>query len=192
MRLIVAVTGLLAALVLVALLTVGCGSSGGAAEKTTSSSAAGLSESAQLIQYLGRIEPRERQLDKLRKNVLAAVGHVRVQTPDASWSQAAVRLQKATAGLDKLSVAILHVQPPRALKRAHEDLAESVAVLESYVYDVKNALDARIPTLLASAATADSTRMAVLRGTWEAAVADDARRLGVTLPSWLGGPALSA
>jgi hypothetical protein len=178
-------------LVLVALIAAGCGSGGGTAQPTGSTSTA-LSESAQLIQYLGRIEPREKQLDKLRNNVLAAVDGVHVQQPDRTWTRAATRLGTATAGLDRLSVAVLDVKPPPRLKSAHQDLAESIAVLESYVYDVKNALNARIPSLLASAATADSTRMAVLRGTWEAAVTDYARRLGVTLPSWLGGPALSA
>ena len=178
-------------LVLVALVAAGCGSAGDSSAPTGSSSTA-LSESAQLVQYLGRIEPRQRELDRLRKSVLAAVDGVHVQQPDRTWARAATRLGTATSGLDRLSVAVLGVKPPARLKSAHQDLAESIAVLESYVYDVKNALDARIPTLLASAATEDSTRMAVLRGTWEAAVTDYARRLGVTLPSWLGGPALSA
>jgi hypothetical protein len=178
-------------LVLVALVAAGCGSAGDTSAPTGSSSTA-LSESAQLVQYFGRIEPREKELDRLRKSVLAAVDKVNVQQPDQTWARAATRLATATAGLDRLSVAVLNVAPPARLKSAHQDLAESIAVLESYVYDVKNALDARIPTLLASAANEDSTRMAVLRGTWEAAVTDYARRLGVTLPSWLGGPSLSA
>jgi hypothetical protein len=176
-------------LVLVAVLAAGCGSGGGA-EQTTS--ATELTKSAQLVQYLGRIEPKERQLDKLRRDVLAAVDRVHVRTPDRTWDRAAGRLATVTAALDRLSVTVLQVKPPVPLKSAHQDLAESIAVLESYVYDLKNALSTRIPTLLASAASEDSTRMAVLRGTWEAAVADYARRLGVTLPSWLGGPALVA
>jgi hypothetical protein len=178
-------------LLLVALLAGGCGSSGGGAEKSVATGAAPR-PSAQLVEYLARIEPREKELDRLRKRVLAAVDRVHVQRPDTSWNHASTRLAAVTSGLDRLSVAVLHVRPPAALKRAHQDLAESIAVLESYVYDVKTALDSRIPTLLTTAANEDSTRMAVLRGTWEAAVADYARRLGVTLPSWLGGPSLSA
>jgi hypothetical protein len=177
--------------VLVAFLAAGCGSSGGTAEKAATTTE-GLSESAQLVQYLGLIEPRQKQLDKLRSDVLAAVDDVHVQTPDRSWDRAAVRLSKATAGLDRLSIAVLDVRAPARLRTAHQDLAESIAVIETYVYNVKNALSTRIPTALATAVTEDSTRMAVLRGTWEAAVTTYARRLGVTLPAWLGGPGLVA
>jgi hypothetical protein len=177
-------------LVLVAFLAAGCGS-GGAADRSATTSAE-LSESAQLVQYLGLIEPRQKQLDRLRNDVLAAVDDVHVRTPDKSWDRAAVRLSKATAGLDRLSIAVLDVRAPARLASAHRDLAESIAVIESYVYAVKNALSTRIPTLLASAVTEDSTRMAVLRGTWEAAVTQYAHRLGVTLPAWLGGPGLAA
>jgi hypothetical protein len=172
-------------------LAAGCGSSGGGSE-VSKPSATPLTPSAQLVQYLDRIEPRQKELDRLRQNVLAAVERVHPGRPDRTWTVAATRLATVTAGLDRLSVAVVGVKPPARLKTAHQDLAESIAVLETYVYDVKTALDARIPSLLASAATADSTRMAVLRGTWEAAVTDYARRLGVTLPSWLGGPSLSA
>ena len=169
----------------------GCGSSGGGSE-AAKPAAAPLSPSAQLVQYLDRIEPHEKELNRLRNQVLGAVEGVHPTHPDGTWVRAASRLGTATAGLDRLSVAVLAVKPPARLKAAHQDLAESIAVLESYVYDVKNALNARIPSLLTTAANADSTRMAVLRGTWEAAVTDYAKRLGVTLPEWLGGPALSA
>jgi hypothetical protein len=186
----------LSQLVLVAFLAAGCffaaacGSSDGTAEKSATTT--GLSESAQLVEYLGLIEPRQERLDKLRGDVLAAVDDVHVQTPDRSWDRAAVRLSKVTTGLDRLSIAVLDVKAPAKLKSAHQDLAESIAVIESYVFNVKNALSTRIPTALAAAVTEDSTRMAVLRGTWEAAVTDYAHRLGVTLPAWLGGPGLAA
>ncbi len=178
----------LSLLVLVALLAAGCGSSGGTAGKSTT----GLSESARLVEYLSLIEPRQKQLDNMRADVLAAVDGVHVRTPDRSWDRAAARLSKVTAGLDRLAIAVLDVKAPTRLKSAHQDLAESIAVIESYVYDVENALGTRIPTALAAAVTEDSTRLAVLRGTWEAAVTDYARRLGVTLPAWLGGPGLAA
>jgi hypothetical protein len=181
----------LSQLMLVVFLAAGCGSSGGTAENSASTRAE-LSESAQLVQYLGLIEPKQKQLDKLRTDVLAAVDGVHVRTPDRTWDRAAARLSKVTTGLDRLSIAVLDVKAPARLKSAHQDLAESIAVIESYVYDVKNALGTRIPTALAAAVTEDSTRLAILRATWEAAVTDYARHLGVTLPAWLGGPGLAA
>jgi hypothetical protein len=181
---------LLLVLVLLAFLVAGCGSSGG--DRENAATTAQLSESARLVQYLDLIEPRQKQLDRLRTQVLAAVDGVHVQKPDATWDRAAGRLSKVTAGLDRLSIAVLDVKAPPRLRRAHRDLAESIAVIESYVYDVKNALATRIPTLLAATVTEDSSRMAVLRETWETAVTDYARRLGVTLPAWLGGPGLAA
>ena len=116
-----------------------------------------VSPSGQLVRYLDRIEPHQTELDRLRQQVLAAVEKVHPARPDRTWAVAATKLSSATAGLDRLSVAVLGVKPPPRLSAAHQDLAESIAVLESYVYDVKNALNARIPSLLATAANADFT-----------------------------------
>ncbi len=153
---------------------------------------AGPAEPVGLVEYLALLEPKDKQLRQLRKAVLKSVDGVNERRPDASWDRAAGRLRKVTSGLDRLSLSIQGVKPPAELKQAHSNLAESVAVLESYVYDVANALSTRIPAQLISAANEDSTRMAVLRGTWEAAVATYARKLGVAMPAWLGGPSLEA
>ncbi len=179
----------IAPLLVVLLAASGCGGSGGSSATSTGS---GTVRPVGLVEYLAQIEPKDRQLNKLRAAVLNAVEGVNEGRPDATWARAEKRLAVVTAGLDRLSVSIVHVRAPAPLKSAHQNLAESVAVLEGYVYDVQNALGAKIPALLATAANEDSTRMAVLRGTWEAAVAQYARRLGVTLPAWLGGPALAA
>jgi hypothetical protein len=170
----------------------GCGSSGGAGGSKAGTATTAARSEVGLVEYLAHLEPKDKQLEQLRQSVLNAVDGVNERRPDASWERAARRLKKVTTGLDRLSVSIQNVRPPSALKAAHSNLAESVAVLEGYVYDVQNALTTRIPPLLASAANEDSTRMAVLRGTWEAAVAAYARKLGITLPAWLGGPSLAA
>ncbi len=176
-------------LALLVVAAAGCGGSGGSSATATATATV---RPVGLVEYLAQLEPRDRQLKKLQAAVLTAVEGVNEQRPDASWARAQKRLAKVTSGLDRLSVSIVKVEAPAPLKAAHQNLAESVAVLEGYVYDVQNALGTKIPALLASAANEDSTRMAVLRGTWEAAVAQYARRLGVTLPAWLGGPSLVA
>ncbi|MGZ4352565.1 MAG: hypothetical protein ACXVZ4_03375 [Gaiellaceae bacterium] len=172
-----------AATLALAALLAGCGGSSHRAATTTTPRRP--TPSALLLRYFDAMGKHERRFDSLSEQVVKTIDALDLVRPSAHWSDAARRLAPVTSGFDRLGVDISKVKPPSPLLDAHVKLAEATVSFSEFVFNLQQALAARLPAQLALAAQGDTTAISVARRQWATAVTRYAAKLGVTPPEWL-------
>lgn len=164
-----------------ALLAAGCGGGGAKpAGKPASPDAAAL-----LRGYLVSMRPQEQRFASLSRRLVSVLEGVNTGKPDATWAARGRRLAATSGDFGSLALEIGKVKAPVPLRHVHEQLAEAVDALGTFVFQIQTALQSGIPSLLSSATAADTSRIGKARSDWAVSVERDATRLGVPIPAWL-------
>jgi hypothetical protein len=162
------------------LLLAGCG--GG---RTVTPARPQANRSAELQRYLDRMGRGEQRFGVLAGGVSQAFSVIDASRPGPAWIRVADRLDPISTGLHRLGGDLGQITPPKRLARAHRLLAESTLAFGSYVYNVEQALRIRIPSLLLTSATADTSAITRARRQWVQAVQRYCADLGMALPEWM-------
>jgi hypothetical protein len=143
------------------------------------------SRSAELQRYLERMGRGERRFGVLAGGVSQAFAGIDTGRPGPAWIRVAERLDPISTGLNRLGGDLGQITPPKRLARAHHLLAESTLAFGSYVYSVEQALRVKIPSVLLTSATADTSAITRARRQWVRAVQRYCGELGLAPPEWM-------
>jgi hypothetical protein len=185
------------AVIAVAGVLTGCGSSGSASTVTvtgatngqtaTESTTVTATPKQQLVAYLAAMKPLQSTYDRLRRAALHALDGVNTSAVDQSWTAAGKTLRRLRSQMDTLAARTTNTPPPTTLASAHHKLTASFVGL-SQLYDqfASTLIERNEAQFLQDANDHTvSDRVLAERSAWRIAVTAAALRLGVPVPAWV-------